>query len=208
MLDHLINELRANPRLRWGLATIIGMGWLYGVLLLRDELHDQTQNYRNTVQSIDRLQAQLAEPEWPARAVAARSMAVQLEGRLWQAISPGLAQAAYQDWLTATLAKAGINNPQITVTVIEDTPANPPLSNSAAKGATLDSTASTPADLWKIRAKLSFEFNAAATMDLLARLENHEQQSVVKALTLRKEPAPRAELEVLAYFQKQTAGKP
>ena len=48
--------------------------------------------------------------------------------------------------------------------------------------------------------------NPPAVMAFLAQLENHEKQTVVKALTLRKDPSPRAEMEVVAYFQKQAQG--
>lgn len=207
MMDDFLTQLRGNPRLRWGIALIVGIAWLYGILLLRDEVADQTLRYRSATQAIARLQAQLAQPEWADRATAARAMAVQLEGRLWQAPTPGLAQSAYQDWVTATLVKAGINNPQVTVTVVEDAPA------AGATGAAPLTAAAAPAvaaptDLWKIKAKLNFEFNAPALMDFLARLESHEKQTVVNTLTARKEPAPRVDMEVVAYFQKQTAGKP
>lgn len=208
MLDTFSSELRASPRLRWGLALIVAIGWLYGVLLLRDEVQDQTQRYRSAVQGIGRLQAQLAEPEWTARATGARALAVQLEGRLWQATTPGLAQAAYQDWLGAAMVRAGITNVQVTVTVVEDAPASGAITAVPTTAVSPEAGAATPADLWKIRAKLSFDFNPPAVMAFLALLENHEKQSVVKALALRKEPSPRAEMELVAYFQKQAQGTP
>ena len=203
-MNDLLRQLRDNRRLRWGIAVIVGMGWLYGILVLRDEVADQTLRYRSATQAVARLQAQLAQPEWTDRAAAARALAVQLEGRLWQAPTPGLAQSAYQDWVSATLIKAGFTNPQVTVTVVEDAPAS-----STSPAVSPDSPAvPAPTDLWKIKAKLNFEFNAPALMDFLARLESHEKQTVVNTLTARKEPAPRVEMEVVAYFQKQTAGKP
>lgn len=207
MMDDFLTQLRGNPRLRWGIALIVGIAWLYGILLLRDEVADQTLRYRSATQAIARLQAQLAQPEWADRTTAARAMAVQLEGRLWQAPTPGLAQSAYQDWVTATLVKAGINNPQVTVTVVEDAPAAGSTSAAPLTAAAAPAVAA-PTDLWKIKAKLNFEFNAPALMDFLARLESHEKQTVVNTLTARKEPAPRVDMEVVAYFQKQTAGKP
>jgi hypothetical protein len=40
-------------------------------------------------------------------------------------------------------------------------------------------------------------------MAFLAALEANEQQTTVRILTVRKEPAPRVEMELLNYFQKQ-----
>jgi hypothetical protein len=210
MMDDLLSQLRDNPRLRWGLALIVGMAWLYGALVLRDEVADAEQRHRSATQSISRLQTQLAQPEWVGRAVSARAMAVQLEGKLWQAPTPGLAQSAYQDWLAASFIKSGIGNPQIIVTVVEDAP---PAQSAAPAGALpvagdVPAASSTPPDLWKIKAKLNFEFNAPTFIDLMARLENHEKQTVINTLTVRKEPVPRVEMEVIAYFQKQLVVKP
>ena len=195
MMADLLTQLRANARLRVGLALIIAIAWLYGVLTLRDEVQAQSQRYRNDHLAIARLTNQLAEPEWPARASTARALAVQMEGRLWQAPTPGLAQAAYQDWLTVAMVKAGITAPQVTVTVVDE----------AAPAPQADATAAPDAltDVWKLKARVLFEFNPPALMDFLAGLENHERQSVVRQLTVRREPSPRVEMELTAYFQKQ-----
>lgn len=197
MADFLI-QLRSNPRLRIGLVLIIAIAWLYGVLTLRDEVNAQNQRFRSTTLAIARLKAQLAEPEWTTRATAARALAVQLESKLWQAPTPGLAQAAYQDWITISMVKSGITSPQVTVSVVEE-------ATGSNAGSTTDATVApdTLADLWKLKAKLNFDFNPPALMDFLATLENNDRQSVVRTLTVRKEPTARVEVELIAYFQKQ-----
>jgi hypothetical protein len=189
MLDNLLTQLRTNPRLRWGVALIIGIAWLYGVLLLRDAAQDQTQQQRAAAQSVARLRATLTQGQWAARLPAANALAVQLESKLWQAPTPGLAQAALQDWLGAALTRSGVVNRQISVTVLEETIAN--LGNSA------------PPGLWRVKAKLGFEYTAPSLLDFLSQLEANDRQSIVGVLTVRKEPSPRVELEVDAYFQKQ-----
>ncbi len=197
MMDDFLSQLRVNARLRWGLALILGIGWLYGVLVLRDSLQEQTVRLRAATQAIARLNAQLAQPEWTSRAVAARALGVQLDGRLWQAATPGLAQAAFQDWLSSTMVKSATTGPQVTVALVEDAAPNLATSATPPEGA-----GAIPPDLWKIKAKLTFDFNAATLLDLLARMENNDKQMVVGTLTVRKEPSPRVEMEVVAYFQK------
>ena len=205
MLANFFNQLRDNPRLRWGVLLIIGIFWFYGVLVLRDDLQEKTQQQRTVVQSIARLRTQLAQTEWAARLIPAKVLAVQLEGKLWQAPTSGLAQAAFQDWLNATLLKASISNPQISVTVVDDALTGP-TTNSTSSASTPNSdpgaVATTPADLWKIKAKLSFELGVTAASDVLARIESNEKQVVVGALNVRKEPSPRVEMELFAFFQK------
>lgn len=202
MLANFFNQLRDNPRLRWGLLLIIGIFWLYGVLVLRDDLQEKTQQQHVLVQSISRLRAQLAQTEWATRLTPAKVLAVQLEGKLWQAPTSGLAQAAFQDWLNATLLKAGVANPQISVTVVDDALTGPNTSSASTPNSDPGAVANTPTDLWKIKAKLSFELGATVASDVMARIESNEKQIVVGALNVRKEPSPRVEMELFAFFQK------
>jgi len=204
MFDNLLSQLRDNPRLRWGVALIIGIFWLYGILLLRDNLQQQTQQHRATAQSVTRLQAQLAQPQWPTRVTPAKVMAVQLEGKLWQAATPGLAQAALQDWLNASMAKAGISKPQISVTVLEEAASSTPTQSQGSSPPSISPSAP-PADLWKLKAKLNLEFSAPSLMSFLTLIENHDKQIVVSALNVRKEPSPRVDMELYVYFQKPGA---
>ena len=43
MLDNFLNQLRNNPRLRWGVTLIAGIIWLYGILLLRETLQEHNR---------------------------------------------------------------------------------------------------------------------------------------------------------------------
>ena len=196
MLADFIKQLRDNPRLRWGIALIVGIFWFYAILLLRDTLQAENLQHRAAAQAIVRLKEQLAQPEWTARVTPAKIMAVQLEGRLWQAPTSGLAQAAFHDWLTATMVKAAVTRSQITVTVIDEAVANT---------ADAPGTTTTPADVWKIKAKLGFDFSAPTLMDFLNRIEGSEKQIIVGSLTVRKEPMSHVEMELYGYFQKQAA---
>ena len=46
MFDKLAAELGASRRLRLGLALIVAVLWLYGVLLLRDARDERTRGFR------------------------------------------------------------------------------------------------------------------------------------------------------------------
>lgn len=205
MLNNFLNDLRTNSRLRLWLALIVGAIGLYGVLLLRDALNSAEQQQRVVAQSVTRLRAQLAQPEWLERLPPAKILAVQLESRLWQAPTAGLAQAALQDWLNATLLQSQATKPQITVTVIDEVVMSGESSPAAAAPlAAADGNPSTPPDLWKIKAKVGFDFTPASLLAFLSRIENYDKQLIVDALNVRKEPLSHVEVELLAYFQKQT----
>lgn len=207
MSNTLITQLRDNPRLRWGIVLIAGIFWLYGILLLRETLQEKNQQYNAAAQSVARLRTQLTQKEWLTRVAPAKAMAVQLEGKLWQAPTSGLAQAAFQDALNTVMAKAGVTHPQITVTVMDEIAdsaaiAKSPEPNQEA-GAGTSADAVTPADLWKIKAKLGFDFNAATMLAYMKQIENNDQQIVVGMFSIRKEPTPHVEMELYGYFQKQ-----
>lgn len=193
MIDNFHNELRNNPRLRWGIALIIGIAWLYGILLLQESLQEQEQQHRATVHALSRLRAQLAQPEWIARAAQSKELSMQMEGGLWQAPTSGLAQAAFQDWLKAAAIKADTAHSQITVLVQDEavTSAN-----------NQNASIAMPYNLWKIKAKLGFDFTSATLFELMRKIDNHEKLIIVDTLNIQKEPIPRVEMELTAYFLK------
>lgn len=209
MLNNFLNDLRSNPRLRLWLALIVGAIGLYGILTMRDALQQAKQQERAVALSITRLRAQLAQPEWLQRVEPANILAAQLEGRLWQAPTAGLAQAALQDWLNTTLAQTKAGKPQVTVTVLDEMTAGteiaPAPTSLAAAGAAPDGPPPTPPDLWKIKAKIGFAYTAPSLLEFLHRVETHDKQIIVDTLSVRKEPLAHVEAELLAYFQKQTS---
>lgn len=195
MNNSLINELRNNTRLRWGLLAIAATCWLYGVLLLSETARAEALRQRSLAQTVTRLKAQLDQTEWPARVMPAKTMAVQMESRLWQAPTPGLAQAALQEWLLARATQAGIVTPQITVTILADT--------QAADTTTNTENVAEPAGLRKISAKLSFDAAPKMALNFLNLIDSPSQSLAVTSLTMRKEPTPHVDLELISYFQKQ-----
>lgn len=200
MLQNFLTQLRENPRLRWGVALVIGTCWLYAVLLLRDNLQEESRQHRSATLSLARLHNQLTQSEWLARVTPAKTLAVQLEGRLWQAATSGLAQAAFQDALNAAVVKAAVPHPQISVTVVDDVAASSPAPIQPIQ----DAGRPTPADLWKVKAKLSFDFTAASLLELMNQIESHPRQIVIGTLGVNKDLPNHVELELYAYFQKPT----
>jgi hypothetical protein len=199
----LVSQLKDNPRLRWGLWCILGILWFYGILLLGDEVQLAQTQFQSVEASIARSRAQESQKEWPERVAPAKLLAVELEGRLWLAATQGLAQAAVQDWLNQAAAQAGVAKPRITMTALDETQSNDPRRAPSSSSSTApESPAAPPADLWKIRAKVELEFAPGAFMALLSAIESSQKQLIVETLTIRREPVPRAEIVLVAYFQR------
>lgn len=190
-------ELKVNPRLRWGAWLIIGMVWLYGILVLREQVEKKAGAYQGTLKKIARIQKAAAQMEWPSRLEAAQALRLNLESRLWREGTIGLAQAGFQDWLNQAVQQAGLPKAALTVAAQEDTGAADKSAVSSGKGDT-----PLPPGLWKVSAKLVFDFNPKSFYPFLARLTTHEKWILVESLTIRGSPVPRAEMVVVAFFQK------
>lgn len=179
-------HLRDNPRLRWGAWIIIAILWFYGVLELRDVAAAKRESLQATSKQLARMQALGAERDWPSRRAAAQALRRELEGRLWQAGTVGLAQAAFQDWLTQTAQKSGLARPVIAVAAQEE-------------------TAGGRVQLWKATAQMRFDFEPTSFYRFTAQLASEQRGAFVESLAIRGTPA-RAEVVVVAFFQRPVQG--
>lgn len=195
----LKQQLGTNSRLRLGLALIVGILWLYGVLELRDRLDAAASAYRAAAHKAARSQAAGNEKKWPERADQASILRSQLEGRLWRAATVGLAQASFQDWLNSAAQQAQLPRPSLSTST-----ETPETSDSGAGDGALNPP-SFPADLIKVKAKLEFDFNPKTFNDFMLLTATHEKKIIVESLIIRTSPIPRVEMLLAAYFQKQSA---
>ena len=194
-LSPLLASIKSNPRLRLGLWFVLGIAWLYAILLLRDETGHAASEHQALAKKVARIEAQAGQVEWIERVEPARALLLQQENRLWRESTIGLAQAAFQDWLNQAVLQASLTRPMVTVAAQEE--------STLEKKATGAKDAEPNSDIWKVSAKISFDFTPKNLYALLARLSAHEQQIVVETLVIRGAPVPRAEMLLVAYFQKQ-----
>jgi hypothetical protein len=196
-LSSFLAEIKANPRLRLGLWLIIGIVWLYGVLLLRDEARHTASEHQVLARKVARAQAQAAQTEWTERVEPAQAVQLKLENRLWRENTIGLAQAAFQDWLNQAVQQATLTRPMVTVAAQEE--------SAPEKNATGATETGMNGDIWKVSAKVGFDFTPKGLYALMGRLSGHDKQIVVETLIVRGAPSPRAEMVLVAHFQKPSA---
>jgi hypothetical protein len=194
-------EFKANPRLRLGFWVILGILWGYSLLLLRDELHQAADEHLELARKVARAQAFAGQTEWEKRIEPAQALQLELESRLWRAGTLGLAQAAVQDWLSQSVQQAGLTRPATSVAAQEEVTSDKSATEAQGKGLAT-------ADLWKVSAKLSFDFSPQKFYNLMGRLYGTDKQVVVESLSIRGAPVPRAEMVLSAYFQKPVAAPP
>ena len=197
-MNTAVAELKANPRLRWGMWAIIGILWFYGILLLREAAQNETEAYLATSKKIAHIQGADTQTDWPSRLEAAQALRLSQENRLWREGTIGLAQASFQDWLSQTVQQA--NLPKAVVQKVAAQEETQGRGENDTSFGTYESPL--PAELWKVSAKLFFDFNPDTFYPFLDRIATHEKWIFVESLVIRGEPIPRVEINLVAYFQK------
>ncbi len=187
-LAQVTNELKANPRLRAGLWLCVAILWFYGIVTLQEASVAKAKEYETLVKRSARSQATADQKAWQGRVEDARAVERSLAGRLWHEPTQGLAQAAFQDWLVLALQQATIVKPQLTVVAQEG-----PKPQGGSKGND---------DIWKVNARVAFDFDPRTFTQLVDKLASHEKWIVLEALNVRSSPSPRAEMTLVAYFSK------
>jgi hypothetical protein len=190
MINLFLAELKNNARLRLGVAFIFGVLWVYAILLLRDAQVAAVGEYRNASVKLARLQAVTQQGDWGERLNAARTLQAEMEGRLWRGATIGLARASFQDLLNQQMQQAGVTRPAVSMGSTDE--------ENRGEGMQPGITD----DLWKVKAKLAFDFNPLSFNKLFVQLANHPHPVVVESLHVTKEPVLRVEAVLLAYFQK------
>ena len=191
---NLLDELRANLRLRVGLAFILGVFCLYGLLEWRDYLAERRVQYRQLAGQVARIGLQQSQAEWIDRSIQANEALRAAETRLWRQASFGLAQAEMQDWLYTQLRHADAKR------------ANVNLSDPTAQlGLTPNAAEQDSIGLTKLHAKVDFFGDAPVLLALLSAIVDADRQVVVNALSIKSQ---RVEIDIGAWYMAPAASAP
>ncbi|OGA35405.1 MAG: hypothetical protein A3F75_11480 [Betaproteobacteria bacterium RIFCSPLOWO2_12_FULL_64_23] len=196
MLDQFLSELKSNPRLRIAVALVFAVLWFYLILTMRETLDRSAREYRSTSIKLGRLQSVMQQGDWTERLNAAKTLQAEMESALWRGDTLGLARAAFQDWLNQQMQRAAVSRPVISMGT-----ANEEATGGQAQAARID-------DLWKVRAKLVFDFNPESLNKLLGQMTGNTHHVAIETLHITKAPIPRVELMASAYFQKSDRPPP
>ncbi len=156
----LISELRNNTRLRLGVWFIIGLSFSYSIMLLNDYQIKKQQSYKAVVERLSQLKTIANQSKWTDRAIEIQQLRKQLQSKLWQANTKGLAQATFQQWLRTVSKKIDVKRLQVD-------PA-------------LDVAKYT--DIWQVTAKLRGQFNKQDLAELLLKIATHSSIVVTEML--------------------------
>lgn len=192
-------EWRDNSRLRYGVYLVVGILWIYGILILKDRVLLTREGWQTAESRNMRARATASSADWLTRAQDVAASIGDHELLLWREGSIGLSQAAFQENVTQGFARAGIvvrSGPRVAAAT--DTPVSGEL-----------------ADIVPLRARAQVEFRPAGFYPWLAALAKTRAEKratmVIDTLTIRSgsfgQPAI-ADIELVGYAMKGTAASP
>jgi hypothetical protein len=180
-------ETRKNPRTHLGILAILAI-LLLGLWFRIDDSHREAQGrIEADAQQLSGLRRLAGQTEWQARRDRVQRLRVQLESRLWEAESDGLAQANFQNLITRLGKEANLPRADVKVELI---------------GATTASQG-----YRQMSATVTGPFNAPSLQKFLAKLDADGHMLVVDRLRIETASVPRFEM-LLSTYLSPIAAKP
>lgn len=188
-LQGLVQEWRANARLRAGVALIAAILVFWLLLLAHDQATLWKQQALDLQSQAEQLRPYKGQTQWGRRADEAGQLLELARELQWEAPSMGAAEARLQDALRAWTEKLGIRVLELAVL-----PAN--VAQAASAPAVADAQGQ------PLRLRLAVEFNRQSFMVLLAELQGAAPMLLVEHLQIKTAAQPaRAELELRAQVR-------
>jgi hypothetical protein len=185
---HVSQEMISNERLILLLgagAVLVVLSGLYGFWSLSARMGEQLTTSKT---ALARLQAEATGDAWPKRVETSRALKTQLRVRLWDAPTPGLAEASFENWLRTRFSRYGGEPQQIQIT------RSPAGNRGGQPNATL-------AGVQRMTAKVLAPFDQTAVMDVLADAAESDKLIVVDRLIVRAGTNSRIEMDVSTFIQ-------
>lgn len=184
--------------LRLGSFAILGVCWLNFLWWQQDQGAARAKEIVGLEAEIARMRQLKSGPDWSVRAKDALSRVEALDSMAWPQPTPGLAQAAFQDWLNQAASKAGLTVRELRLMSGEGNATravNPPSAGASVPGAPTSS-----------RARLVVDFKPQGLATLLQDMATSPQAIMVDRLQIRTwmQP-PQVDLDVRIEARKAKA---
>ncbi len=184
-LGEFRGQLAESALLRIGLMAIIGIVWVYALLIVSDRVGADGAQLEALNAQLSRLRPLAGDREWARRAADADQQLKAMQAMVWVENDMGLAEAAFQDWVRGTAGRAGLGVRQLNV----------------ARVATPGASAPASGQPQLIRARLVAEVDHQALLGFLSEVARNQPAVVVERLLLRaaaQPPTAEIDLRILA----------
>ncbi len=189
---HISQEAVSNERLvllSGGAVVLVALSLLFGFWSLTSRKGEELSKSRA---AMIRLQAEVTGDQWPKRLETTQALKTQLSVRLFDAPTPGLAEAGFESWLRNRFTSYGGAPQQIQIT------------RSPAVGRD-GQTTSTLAGLQRMTAKVIAPFDQSVIMKVLGDLAEAEKIMVVDRFIVRAGANSRLEMDVSTFIRTNDA---
>jgi Type II secretion system (T2SS), protein M subtype b len=181
-------ETRDNPRIHLGILAIAAI-LLIGFWFRIDDSHRRAASDIAAGESQTAGLRRLADQkDWTARLKSVQGLRAQLENRLWEADSDGLAQADFQDLITELAKQATIQHLDSHVEIVGVTPESQ--------------------SFRQMSATVSGVFNPDTMQKFLAGLDSDKHLLVVDRLRIETMPIPRFEMLLSTFLRPGAEARP
>lgn len=194
----LRSQWQTNTRLRVGAWLIVGIVWMYGLLVAGEAVVKMREGSEALVTEIERLEPMTRNNPWPARVDETRQQLAALRSMEWaggENADLGLTEAALQDWVRAAAVKAALRVREMTLTRATSGAAGVVGQGSAVVGK------SSGPDGQALKLRLSVDWGRVELATFLAEVGRNERIVVVERLLLRPAATPpSAEIDLRVWF--------
>jgi hypothetical protein len=179
--DAFLRETQKNPRIHFGFIAILAIVLLGLVFEIDDSGHGAQTRIDSDATQLAVMRRLAGQTEWKARRESAQRLRDQLEGRLWEAESDGLAQANFQDMISKFAKEANIARADAHVEIVNSAPGSQ--------------------NYRQMSATVTGSFNAPGLQKFLAELEGDEHILVVDRLRVETTGVPRFDMVLSTYLR-------
>lgn len=184
---HVSQETMSNERLIVMAGAAAGLFLLIMLIGFWSLNQSMAKKVVTSKTNLARLQAEVTGDAWPKRVETTQGLKTQLTVRLWNAPTPGLAQASFETWLNQHFGRYGTKPQQILIT------------RSPAVGRDGNPTP-TLAGLQRMTAKIMVPFDQTV-LQVLADAAEDEKILIVERLILRSGINSRMEMDISTFIR-------
>ena len=172
-------ELAEKPRLRVGVWLGAGIVLVYCLLAQADRSAEAYREYARQTDNLARLAGALSREDWPQLLEQEQRNQQALQAALWQADTPGQAQAQLQQAIETMIDGLALRDPRIRPGVTQPVPELP--------------------GVVRVQAELVGRYGGAAALELLEAIAISPAKLVVDRMVMRRESGY-VEVLLSAYF--------
>lgn len=183
-LSKLSSELKTDARLRSGAWFITFIVALQPIWLIQDYRTTKEAELEDLLKQEAKILRTTSEDFWQERATLSNKDLSDLEKKIPQTSSLGVAKATLQNLLSNNLEQIQAQNIRLDV----QDPAK----------------LTKPANIYRVSARIEFDFNEADLQELLAIFEKNDQAIAVEKLEINPARSKKAQLIIAVYFKLDT----